>query len=502
MEAQEKTQLAEIKELLLSDFSYFTQTIMDPLYYDVEFHTDLCRFVQKPSEHNLKLVVLPRTFLKTTIVASYYALWRATKDPSIRVLVTSNTTPNAQKTVRQIRSIVEQNSTYHLFFPECVPDFSKVRWSDSCACLRRPVDYPEGTFEAAGVGASIIRRHFNLIIEDDTVSPKKDELTGNEVMPSKDDIEKAVGFHKLTIPLLINEDDERIVIGTRWASYDLINHVKENEPHAEYDRKCFRDDGKPLYKRFSEKRLANIKAGMGLQMFSMLYLNQPLAKEFMAFNPDWFRYYEDSELPEDGDALVTLDPADPPTGKKSQDYSGIVSVKHTKKGLFIRRYRRKRLSDKQMIAETFAVADLDGAVKIRIETNRYSHLEAGFREEMAKQDKHYIIEAVKAKQIKKEARIKNRLSPLFENGVIWLKRDMRELEEELTTFPYGKHDDLIDALAWQIHRYIPTDYEKVVKRPSLPTGRMKFTLEEIRKSCRGRHKAPYPFERQMEDVVI
>ena len=500
----EKVNLEATKNLLLSDFSYFTQTILDPLYYDEEFHTDLCHFMQEPTPSNLKLIVLPRTFLKTTIVASLYALWRATRDADIRVLVTSNTTPNAQKTVRQIRSIVESNGTYHLFFPELVPEFNKVRWSDSCACLRRPVDYPEGTFEAAGVGASIIRRHFNLIIEDDTVSPKKDELTGNEVMPSKDDIEKAVGFHKLTIPLLINEDDERIVIGTRWASYDLINHVKENEPHAEFDKKCFKEDGKPRYKRFSEKRLATIRAGMGLQMFSMLYLNQPLAKEFMAFNPDWFRYYEDSELPEDGDALVTLDPADPPTGKKSQDYSAILSCKHTKKGIFVRRYRRKRLSDKQMIAETFAVCDLDGAIKIRIETNRYAHLEAGFREEMAKQDRHYIIEAVKAKQIAKEARIKNRLSPLFENGVIWLKKGMRELEEELTTFPYSKHDDLIDALSWQIHRYRATEYEKVEKRAPLPTGRQTYTLEEIRKSCRSgsRSKAPYPFERQMEGMVM
>jgi phage terminase large subunit-like protein len=233
----------------------------------------------------------------------------------------------------------------------------------------------------------------------------------------------------------------------------------------------------------------------------MLYLNNPLAKEFMAFNPDWFSYYEESECPEEGDSLVTLDPADPPTGRKSQDYSAIVSVKHTKRGLFVRRYRRKRLTDKQMIAETFEVADEDGATKIRIEVNRYAHLAAAFREQMKINNKYYAIDEVKAKKINKEARIKNRLSPLFENKVIFTRRGMRELEEELTTFPYGKHDDLIDALSWQVGERTSTEYEKKEQgRPALPSGRRVFTLEEIRQSCRGRYQAPYPFARQMELV--
>jgi hypothetical protein len=494
-------QIEKTRKWLLDDFSYFAQLLTDPTFFDSIFHTEVCRFLQYSKKD--KLIVLPRTYLKTTMVG-LYALWRATKDCTKRILIVSNTDTNASKTVRTIRSIAEQNTFYRLFFPELIPTFSKVRWSDSCACLARPVDHPEGTFESAGTGSNIIRRHFNIIIEDDTVAPKKDELSGEEVMPSKDDIEKAVGFHKLTIPLLIDEEDERIVVGTRWASYDLINYVLENEKFDVHDRPCFKDDGTPLYKKFSQTRLDAIRAGMGVYMFSMLYLNKPLAKEFMAFNPDWFRYYEEEELPEEGQGLVTLDPADPPTGKASQDYSAIVSVKHTKRGLFIRRYSRMRLSDKQMIDETFRVADLDGVTKIRIEVNRYAHLAAAFREAMKIKGKYYSIDEVKAKRVNKEARIKNRLSPLFENGVIYLKRGMRELEAELTTFPYGRHDDLIDALAWQVGDRTSTEYEKEeIGRPLLPTGRRRvFTLEEIRESCTRRNRSPYPFQRQVSQPLV
>jgi len=340
-------------------------------------------------------------------------------------------------------------------------------------------------------------------VEDDTVAPKKDELTGEEAMPTKEDIEKAVGFHRLTMPLLINETDERVVVGTRWASYDLINHVMENESFDTFDRSCFQEDGSPLYpKKFSLRRLEDLRAGMGIYMFSMLYLNKPLAKEFMAFNPDWYRYYEESELPETGETIVAVDPADPPTGRKSQDYSAIISVKHTPRGLFIRRYRHERMTDKQMIDAAFAVANEDGAIKIRIEVNRYAHLEAAFREKMKAINKYYVIDAVKARRIQKEARIKNRLSPLFENGVVWMKKGMRALETELSTFPYGKHDDLIDALSWQVMEHTSTEYEKEeMPRPALPTGRRIFTLAEIRESCQRKNRSPYPFERQVGTLV-
>ncbi|MCJ7828534.1 MAG: hypothetical protein MUP81_02205, partial [Dehalococcoidia bacterium] len=176
-------------------------------------------------------------------------------------------------------------------------------------------------------------------------------------------------------------------------------------------------------------------------------------------------------------------------------------VKHTKRGLFVRRYVHRRMSDKQMIGETFDTADKDGFTKIRIEVNRYAHLAAAFREEMKIRNKYYSIDEVKAKRINKEARIKNRLSPLFENGIIFLKRGMRELEAELTTFPYGRHDDLIDALSWQVGERTSTEYAKEeYKKPPLPTGRRVFTLDEIRESCRHRFRSPYPFQRQVAQM--
>ena len=490
-------QMEWIEKMMNENFWFFCQSIMPPAWFDEHFHRELCEFLQNAG--NRKLIILPRTHLKTTICSTLFPLWWASRDTGRRVLEVSNTSPNAEKTVHSIRATVESNSLYQSVFSSCIPQFSKVRWSDRCACLNRVEDYPEGTFESAGVGANIIRRHFNMIIEDDTVAPKKDDLTGEEFMPGKDDIEQAVGFHKLTPPLLINQEDENLVIGTRWAGFDHINYILENEKsYRVFDRPAFKEDGTPRYKRFSVERLDGIRMSMGTTMFSALYLNKPLAKENMVFNPDWTRYYEEGEMPEEGDCVVTVDPADPPTGKKSQDYSAIVSCKHTKKGVYVRRYRRERLTDKQVIDHSLDMAELDGAIRIRVEIDRYAHLQYGFREAMNKRGKYYVIDAVKTRGANKEGRIRQRLQPLFENGIIFLKHGMKELEDELFVFPNGAHDDLIDALAWQVEGIHPTEVV-AIKTKSNP--RRLPTFGEMLQTIYDRHKVTrYPFSVQMDPV--
>jgi hypothetical protein len=302
-----KSQISWVEKMMHTHFYFFCQSIMPPAWYDSVFHRALCDFLQY--ERAQKMVILPRTHLKTTICSTLYPLWRASNRTGLRVLLTSNTSPNAEKTVRGIRTTVETNNTYQAFFPECIPDFNKVRWSDRCACLNRKEDYPEGTFESAGVGANIIRRHFNLIVEDDTVAPKRDDMSGEECMPSREDVEQAIGFHRLTPPLLIDEGDEQLVIGTRWADYDHIHYIMENEKYAIFDRPADKQvDGSEgtLYKRFSSNRLETIKLSMGTYLFSSLYLNKPLSKEFMAFNPDWMRTYEEATHPPARRARTTV----------------------------------------------------------------------------------------------------------------------------------------------------------------------------------------------------
>lgn len=506
-----------LKERCLARFRYFCRVFMDPAWYDDGFHGPLCDALQNEEAPDT-LVVMPRTHLKTTIAGQMYPVWLATREPSIRILLVYNSSDNAKKTLRSIRAFIESNNLYAALFPEIIPpSFTArgVRWSDECASVNRPEDWGEGTFEAAGTGTNIIRRHYDVIIQDDTVAPVKDQYTQEEVLPSKEEIEKAIGFHKLTIPLLLPpiEDSKRVVIGTRWAAMDLIQHIMDNEkvgvPGGRFichDIPALDPETKlPNYKRFSMEALDSIRASMGPFMFNALYLNQPLSSEFMKFRPEWTRYFENSDETyqralESGEVVITVDPADAPTGRRSQDYSAIVSCLQSEFGIHVLSYKRERVSEGQLINDTLDIAERDDARRIRVEVDRFANLEAGFRSEMHRRGHYHNIEAVKTRGKRKEARIL-RLAPLHEHGQLFFREGMRELENELYQFPRGQHDDIIDALAWQVLTDFraPAFYrpaKKVTKHK-----RLTYTWDEIVNSVRGDRRTRYPFALQQGAVM-
>ncbi len=471
-----KEKIKLVKEKCLEQFWFFAQTFMSPEFFDEKLHKDLCNFLQYDwKKFHTQIIILPRNFLKTTII-SYFCLWQAVKNPETRILIVSNTATNAEKTVHTIKTIVEKNQFFQFLFSEVIPDFNHTRWSDRCACLERQNDYPEGTFEAMGVGSNVVRRHYNWIIEDDTIAPQKDDLTGEVAMPTREQVEKAVGFHKLTLPLLINEDDRRVVVGTRWSDYDLFDYIFRNEKYTMFNRKAI-EDGKPTFKRFSLERLESIRASMGTYLFNALYLNDPLNKELMVFKPEWIQYYDRTPRLSSGKVEVSIDPADAPTGKRNQDFSVIMACLHTTNKIYVLDYIRDRLTDVQIIRSAMYLADRYKATTIRVETNKYQFLERAFRDEFIKKGKYYVLDAVKVKG-NKESRLQFALQPLFENKVIHIRRDMNELESELLAFPNGAHDDTLDALYLQVcdgKTYSQPNSQPKVERREGAT----FTFEEI-----------------------
>ncbi|KKK68891.1 hypothetical protein LCGC14_2939500, partial [marine sediment metagenome] len=305
---------------------------------------------------------------------------------------------------------------------------------------------------------------------------------------------------------------ERLFVGTRWSPDDVIETILEkerNESLARYYRvldvpSVDPDTGACNYKEFDLETQELLRAQYGSVMYSMLYLNKPLSSELMKFRPVWTRYYEEDEVPEDGDNVVTIDPADPPTGKSSQDYSATIVAKHCKRGLFIRAIKRERITHGELIREALDLAKEYKATKIRVETNKYANLEDGFRTEMAKRaassktpdGEWFHIEAVKAKG-KKEGRIMG-LTPLFENGVVFLKRSvMQELEDEMYKWQGERsrgHDDLLDALAWQLPKsyFLPTfEKEEVVVEEKKSVRYNTYSLETILATMKPSRYTPF-----------
>ena len=123
----------------------------------------------------------------------------------VRVLITQNTFDNAASKVYKIRSIFEKNELFRALYPELIPNFNSksIRWSNERAEINRPETFEEATFEAAGIGTKITTRHYDLIIEDDTVTAETSDLSEEEIAPNMEDVAKAKGWHKMATNLCI-----------------------------------------------------------------------------------------------------------------------------------------------------------------------------------------------------------------------------------------------------------------------------------------------------------
>ena len=469
-------------------FRVFASLFIDDGFWEESLHSPLCDFMQYSG--NRMMVVLPRGFLKTTF-QKLYLLWRGINDTQIKCLIVSNNATNSGKMLHGIRSIVESNTLFQVLFPEVIPNFGKVRWSDSCACLQRENDLDEGTFETAGVGSAVVSRHYNLIVEDDTVAPSVDKDTGEEVMPSRGEIESAIGWHKLAYPLMVNQvKDTRLVTSTVWTYYDLIKYVRDNEKEYKiFDVPAVQEDGTITSpNRFSQGVLDGLRTTMGAYLFSALFMNKAVPKEMQVFKPEWIDYF-DGNVP-DGDKLITVDPA---ISKKQRAHNAcVLAACRGRSEIWVDRYEKGKWSPKELIDKIIDMYMVTGIRKVRVEANGYqAAVVYGLQDRMKLEGIHLIIEEVKAKAPKEERILA--LQPIAENMKLHIRRNMQWLENEMTDFPHGKTDDVIDTLAWQVPGIKVS--EEVVRKKSVEKSRM-WTLEEMMESLYKR-RGGLPFEGQL-----
>ena len=487
-----------------------------------EVHLPLCKFLQIPYPLK-KLIELPRGFLKTTIASIYYPIWCSINQPSIRILITQNTFDNAAKKVHKIRSIFEKNELFRALYPELIPNFNSksVRWSNECAEVNRPETFEEGTFESAGIGTKITTRHYDKIIEDDTVTAETSDLSEEEIAPNMEDVAKAIGWHKMATNLCINyETFERIVIGTRWFQDDMIAYVKDKEPgYAKffidvYGRKFLGESKEeeavyPL--RFSNEVLEEQKIDLGTYMFATQKLLDPTPLSRMIFKPQWVRYY--NVAPETKN-MISIDPAIGESKKNCDSAhivtggadNGLIYVREAMSGQFnptenvklcfalMRKYEIKKL-----VVENIAFQEMF-AQAIEIERDRVD--DKGVK---VNEDVHFsVVRETPGGKDSKDARIKS-MVPYFEygkilfpkvkndDGTVYVSKEIKKLEKQLREYPYGKKRDLIDALAYAIRN---TGHLKaIVKKEVLDPFSFEAIIKELEDKA---NKGNYPFAKQRE----
>lgn len=403
-------------------------------------HKELELSLQRAEKVHRGLYLLPRGHLKSTEITISYTIQRILNDANIRVLISNALLDNSKAFLREIKSHFEKNEKLKALYGDY--QNTDEKWSESQIIVKKRTSFvKEPTIQITSIDKSVVSQHYDLIIADDLVT--RDSIS------TKEQRNKLVKYYKDLLDLL-EPGGTLLVIGTRWHYDDLYGWLLRQSGEREVlVRKVLDDNGKPIFpQKFTLPFIDSLKAEKGSYEFNAQYNNDPIAEEEADFKRSSFKYHQRS--PEQGDIYITIDPA--ATTKDTADYTGIV-VNCVRNGVwFLLEAYHVKLNPTEIVDELFYLHDkYKGRLRtVGIEDMMFTQaLDYDITRRMQETGKWFKVDKVKHKGRNKESRIRA-LIPLFERGNISLNDRSQDLEEELMRFPAGEHDDILDALAYQL----------------------------------------------------
>ncbi len=403
-------------------------------------------------------IELPRGHLKSWIVTKGWAIQQMLRNPDTRILIVNATEDNAVKFMRTTERYLGQGSLLEKVYGR----FESPIWNQNEFVIRqRTQNLDAPTMMAAGLQKTLTSQHYDVIIADDLVEPDNSR--------TKEQREKVHDFY-LSLFDLLEPQGRLVVIGTRYHQDDLYARIlEENQIHGNWSvfiRSCYDSNGDVLFpEKFSQAQLDDIKK-KSFYHFSTQYLNNPIDPENADFKADWIKNY-DPTSPHPASLYLTIDPAI--SLSRDADFTAMVVA-----GMFSDRkirvvdYLRRRLVPSDLVDAIFELVKKWRLHRVGIETFAFQKtLKYDIQRQQRERGIFFSIDELGKRHsgrgeqvLSKEARIR-RLQPYFEQGLVEIRSDMVELKDELLAFPRGKHDDLIDALSYQLDYLVPSQNRTV-----------------------------------------
>lgn len=448
---------------------------------------DRCREVEREPDGYLDLWA--REHYKSTIITFAGVIQEILKNPEITIGIFSFNKPTARKFLRQVKYEFESNTTLQTLYPDVLyadPKKESPRWSeDAGIVVRRQSNPKEATLEGHGlVDGQPTGAHFLLRVYDDVVTL--------ESVTSPEMVTKTTEAWSLSDNLGARGDDglaRAWHVGTRYSFGDSYNTMMEMgavKPRIYPATHDGTRDGEPVFlpKHVWEDK----KRKQTITVLAAQMLQNPAAGNNAIFQKDWLRFQD--VRPATLNIYILCDPAS--SKKKGSDRTAIpvigvdaagnrwlVDGYHHRMGLSERYQRIKELRKRWM--------NMPGVQQVKVGYERYgSTSDLEYFEEMMERDRDEfeIVELAWPREGpgSKTDRVQ-RLEPYFRNGRFFLpavvkeetkaQRSMREsgqafriykptqakdeegrlyslnknLLEEYLVFPFGVHDDLIDAIS-------------------------------------------------------
>lgn len=443
--------LEQLKEACRRSLFFLCTNMLGYKDWDL-VHDDLEKFMLRPSAK--KAILLPRGHLKTSIVTVAKTIQVILNNPNARILIANQIWDMSRAFLTEIKEQLEKSQLKYIF-----GEFVSARWNaDEIIVRQRVKPLKEPTIKTTGVEAEQTGGHFDFIILDD--------LTGLQNSATPEQREKTKRFRRSMINLL-EPGGKLIEIGTRWHLDDTFSVIFEKE-YRYYDimlRKVV-ENGKIIFpKHFSKKfdpvrkdwneasadncmdYIEHLKTSMPIDEFCAQYLNDPISSENQLFKQEMFKYW--GRRPEGLYVAMAVDLAI--SQVTDADHTAIAVMGMDKdRNLYLLDYLRGHWTPAKIVDTVFQMQAKHRPYALGMEVNGFQRtLKTAVEQEMHKRKQFFGVDEIRNGPTKsKENRIKS-LEPFYRDGRMFHAAWMRgkEVEMELLTFPKGKHDDIVDAMA-------------------------------------------------------
>lgn len=382
----------------------------------------------------------PRGFGKSVRLSFAYPLWCLLYRKEVFILIIGASQEAAENQLESIRRELEENELI-------IDDFGLMQtdkmWSKKKLILANGCAITAKGAGSALRGARYRERRPDLVICDDIL---KDEAAGSQTQ--RDKIYSWV--KRVLFPL--GRDLFLIFVNTIFHSDDLVcrlfSEIKDGslKDFAGLRFSCLTPSGQSLWPAYWPiDALEKKREELGSRHFNTEYTNEPSTDEEALAKKESLVFFRPADVrPDEMDVISCCDPA---TG--AHDRSAVVTLAlHRPTGLiYVLEAFGRRMSDYDYMDKVIRAYEFWRPRRIGWESVNFQVVFKHFLEERARSVGVYLpIEEIRHGSVSKETRI-SALAPYFESGRILLQENQKELIDEILTFPRGKYDDILDALA-------------------------------------------------------
>lgn len=157
---------------------------------------------------------------KTTQLSILRTVWELGRDPTLRIVILSNTAAIAIKIVKAIAQLIERNDTVKAIFPKLEPH-PDGPWNNAELTVMRPRSPKDPSVRAVGVHGSLTSGRVDRLIVDDILDPENCATEASRKKLSAWYKAVAVGRQSRRMRIL--------VVGTAYHPKDLLHELSQQK---------------------------------------------------------------------------------------------------------------------------------------------------------------------------------------------------------------------------------------------------------------------------------